>query len=109
MSPDTTNTAVTIISSSFLFSCVIGLVAIVLGVLIFWQIFSKAGYSGAWALLMLIPVANIVALCILAFGRWPVREELEQLRAYVGQWHGGATPPGAAPGSFSRPGFPPQG
>jgi hypothetical protein len=104
-----TDSAAAISSAFLLFPCLFGLLAALFGVLIFWQIFSKAGYSGAWALLMLIPVANIVALCILAFGRWPVREELEQLRAYVGQWHGGATPPGAAPGSFSRPGIPPQG
>jgi hypothetical protein len=106
MSSDSITAAFT---STLLFSCIIGLVVAVFGVLIFWQIFSKAGYSGAWALLMLIPLANLIALCVLAFGRWPVREELERLRAYVGQWQGGATPPGAAPGSFSRPGIPPQG
>ncbi|WP_069801409.1 hypothetical protein [Thermogemmatispora onikobensis] len=95
-------------TSTLLFSCIIGLVIAVFGVLIFWQIFAKAGYSGAWALLMLIPLANLIALCVLAFGRWPVQDELERLRAYVGQWQGGAVPPASGPGSFSQPGFPPR-
>jgi uncharacterized membrane protein YhaH (DUF805 family) len=36
-----------------------------------WRIISKAGYSGAWALLSLIPFVNIIALWIFAFARWP--------------------------------------
>lgn len=49
------------------------------GVLFFWAVFlvplwriiSKAGYSGAWALVSLIPFVNIIALWIFAFARWP--------------------------------------
>lgn len=37
-----------------------------------WRIISKAGYSGAWALVSLIPVVNIIALWIFAFARWPM-------------------------------------
>src|SRR5690242_15721975 len=59
---------------------IIGLAMIVFSVLIYWKIFSKAGYSGAMSLLMLVPIANIVVLCMLAFGNWPVLQELEQLR-----------------------------
>ncbi len=62
----------------------IGLAAIILGIIIYWRIFSKAGYSGALSLLMLVPVANIVVLCILAFGQWPIYRELNQLRQQVG-------------------------
>ncbi len=37
-----------------------------------WRIFSKAGYSGAMALLALIPgLGPIICLGILAFGQWP--------------------------------------
>jgi hypothetical protein len=37
-----------------------------------WRIFSKAGYSGAMALLALIPgLGPLICLCILAFGNWP--------------------------------------
>jgi hypothetical protein len=37
----------------------------------FWQLFSKAGYSAWWSLTMVVPVANLVALYILAFSDWP--------------------------------------
>jgi hypothetical protein len=65
-----------IIISSVIFS----LVAIIFAVVIYWRIFSKAGYSGAMGLLMFVPIANIVVLCILAFGQWPIYKELTYLR-----------------------------
>ena len=37
----------------------------------FWQLFSKAGYSGWWSLLMVVPLVNLVALYVLAFSNWP--------------------------------------
>jgi hypothetical protein len=70
----------TIIAISSLFS----LALIVFAVIIYWKIFSKAGYSGAMGLLMFVPIANIIALCILAFGNWPIYEELNALRQRVG-------------------------
>ncbi|HET6331260.1 MAG TPA: hypothetical protein VFF76_10790 [Holophagaceae bacterium] len=43
---------------------------------LFWRIFSKAGYSGAMSLLILIPgIGAIIVLCILAFGNWPVLKD----------------------------------
>ncbi|MFQ5866294.1 MAG: hypothetical protein ACE5IW_13815 [bacterium] len=36
-------------------------------VIFFWRIFSKAGYAGAMALLILIPLLNLIAMGILAF------------------------------------------
>lgn len=53
---------------------------VVFAVIVYWKIFSKAGYSGALGLLMFVPIANIVVLCILAFGEWPIYRELIQLR-----------------------------
>jgi hypothetical protein len=47
---------------------------LVLGLILiipFWQLFSKAGYSGWWSLLMVIPLANLIALYVLAFSDWP--------------------------------------
>ena len=46
---------------------VLGLVLIVP----FWQVFSKAGYSGWWSLLMIVPLVNLIALYVLAFSSWP--------------------------------------
>jgi hypothetical protein len=70
-----------IIISSVVFS----LVAIIFSVIIYWRIFSKAGYSGAMGLLMFVPIANIVVLCILAFGEWPIYKELNYLRQQAGR------------------------
>jgi len=47
---------------------------------IYCRIFSKAGYSWALGLLTLIPVVNIIMLCVLGFGDWPVLKELRQLK-----------------------------
>lgn len=60
----------------------IALGSLILTVLIWWKIFSKAGYSGVMGLLMLVPVVNLIMLLVLAFGRWPIHEELEHLRMY---------------------------
>ena len=47
------------------------LVAIILVVPI-WRIFSRAGFSGFWALLLFIPFAGyLMATLMLAFRRWP--------------------------------------
>ena len=37
----------------------------------FWKIVARAGYSGAWSLLLFVPVVNIVALWVFATSRWP--------------------------------------
>lgn len=37
-----------------------------------WRIVSKAGYAGAWALLLFIPLVNVVALLAFAFSEWPL-------------------------------------
>jgi len=46
----------------------------------FHKIFSKTGRSGWWALLMLVPLVNVVALYYLAYSDWPVLKELQTLR-----------------------------
>ena len=45
--------------------------AFILPVIAFWKICSKAGFSGALGLLMLIPLANIILPLYLAFAEWP--------------------------------------
>lgn len=47
------------------------LVMVVIVVLPFWYIFSKAGHSKWLSLLMVIPLVNIVLLYFLAFSKWP--------------------------------------
>jgi uncharacterized membrane protein len=59
---------------------IIALIPIVFIIIISWKIFSKAGYSGALGLLMFVPIANIIVLCVLAFSEWPIYRELNRLR-----------------------------
>jgi len=73
----------------------VALLMLVLTVIIWWKIFSKAGYPGAMGLLMLVPLVNFIMLLVLAFGRWPIHRELEHLK----QWHGGSQPQPPAPSS----------
>jgi predicted PurR-regulated permease PerM len=51
-------------------------VAVVIAIVVvpFIRIFQKAGHSGWWAILMLIPIVNIIVLWVFAFSRWPALE-----------------------------------
>lgn len=44
---------------------------ILLTVIPFWKICTKAGFPGPLALLMLVPLANIILPFYLAFADWP--------------------------------------
>jgi len=47
------------------------LVVYVIGIIFHWRICSKAGYSGAWSLLMVLPIIGYVFLILfLTFGKW---------------------------------------
>ena len=48
------------------------------------RIIQKAGYSGWWILIGLVPVVNVVMFLVFAYARWPVQRELDELRARVG-------------------------
>jgi len=63
-----------------LFFVFIILVAVAIQVLIFCKISSKAGFSWALGLLMLVPIANIVFVFYLAFADWPIQKELRELK-----------------------------
>jgi hypothetical protein len=47
------------------------LVFLVLAIIPWWKIWQRTGHSGAWSLLMLIPIANIISIWVLAFKDWP--------------------------------------
>lgn len=47
------------------------LIIVALVVIPFWKIWARTGHSGAWALLMLVPIANIISVWVLAFKKWP--------------------------------------
>jgi hypothetical protein len=65
----------------------VGLIELVLALAIFgffiycyWRIWSKAGFNGAWSLLMLVPIANIGSIIYLAFAKWPVHDRSSELK-----------------------------
>ena len=61
----------------------IALFSLALTALMVWaycRIFSKAGYSWAFGLLMLVPIANIIIPLVLAFSDWPIARELRLLK-----------------------------
>jgi uncharacterized membrane protein YhaH (DUF805 family) len=61
------------------------LVVTAIKLLICCKIFSKAGYSWALGLLMLIPIVNIIMAFFIAFADWPVQKELRRLRQQQNQ------------------------
>ena len=56
----------------FLFFSFFATVISILVLIPYWFIFKKAGFSGFLALLMFVPVINIIMLYFLAFARWNV-------------------------------------
>ena len=56
-------------------------IALMLGLFfaIWWQIFKKAGYSGALGLLMIVPIVNFILLLYLAFSDWPIHRDLRSV------------------------------
>ena len=70
-----------------LFFLFVSLIVTLLMVWVYCRIFSKAGYSWALGLLMLVPIANIIMPFILAFGDWPIHRELRYLKQQQPQVH----------------------
>ena len=56
------------------------LILTVIQILAFCKIFSKAGFSWALGLLMLVPIANIIMFFFLAFADWPIQRELRSYK-----------------------------
>jgi len=95
-----TSTAFAALGTFLLIYVIIVLAIWVLMIVAWWKIASKAGYSGAWALIMFVPVINFIFFLIFAFSKWPVQQELEQRRM-----QGGGFPPNVPMGT---PSYPPQ-
>ena len=49
----------------------LGLVSLALLTIPLWRIMQPAGFSPWLSLLALVPVVNVIALWLFAFGRWP--------------------------------------
>jgi len=59
---------------------IFGLGIMALMLFVWGTIFKKAGYSPWFALLMFVPIANLVWILVFAFSKWPIQQELENLR-----------------------------
>lgn len=84
----------------FLIIALIYVAVIAVGFWAGWRIVAQAGYPGWYVFGYLIPIFGIVLFFMFAFKQWPVRRELEWLRAQV---YG----PGGQPGAY--PPLPPAG
>jgi hypothetical protein len=87
--------------ATFVFVYVIVIFAIIVFMIwLYWRIFAKAGYNGALSLLNFIPgVGQLICLIILAFGRWPIEDQLAA--TYAPMPPPGMPPP--APGTSVMP------
>ncbi|MDA8056360.1 MAG: hypothetical protein M0032_00055, partial [Actinomycetota bacterium] len=54
---------------------------VVLSIVAAVKIVTKAGYSGWWVLIVLVPIVGAVMVLVFAFSKWPVTREVETLRA----------------------------
>lgn len=46
-------------------------------VLPFWLVFRRAGFSGAWSLLALLPIIGLlIVAALLSFRRWPAQQAI---------------------------------
>lgn len=73
-----------------------GIVAVaiwVVFIIAYVKIISRAGYSGWWILIMLVPIVNIVMLLVFAFKEWPIQRELRELRGWANQIQAGQGKP----------------
>ena len=100
-----------------IFLLLIYLAIAVLFIIAYVKILSKAGYSGWWVLIGLVPLVGAVMFLVFAFSKWPVQRELEALRAQTnaGSGYGYGTPypnpyqPAGGAGGGGIGGLQPQG
>jgi hypothetical protein len=69
----------------FFFFLIAVAASVLLTVLPFWKICSKAGFPGALSLLMLIPIGNIILLFYLAFAEWPALRQMRTSQSSMSQ------------------------
>src|SRR5512135_1429041 len=96
------NDAAALTALPFAILAVILLFAFAMMALMLWlwsRIFSKAGHTPWLALILLIPLANLVMIFWFALSTWPIENEVQRLR----QLTGGAPRPAIAPGAGVTP------
>jgi hypothetical protein len=104
MDDRTSSAAAASVLAGLAFVYVIVIVALIaFTVWVYWRIFAKAGYNGALSLLNFIPgVGPLICVLILAFGRWPIEDQLAALQG-VRPMPPPPGPPPPPPGSSVMP------
>jgi hypothetical protein len=74
---------------------------LVLTIVAYVKIVSKAGYSAWWVLIALVPLVNVIFFLIFAFSDWPVLQRLRATEQSHGYGFGG--PPGPGPAGYDPP------
>jgi uncharacterized membrane protein YhaH (DUF805 family) len=69
--------------ASFGILAIIEIAVAVLGIVAAVKVVSKAGYSGWWVLIALVPIVGSVFILVFAFSTWPVTLEVQGLRAQL--------------------------
>jgi energy-coupling factor transporter transmembrane protein EcfT len=107
--------------------------ALLVAIFVGWvKILRKAGYSGWWSLLIIVPLVNIVMFLVFAFGDWPALRGTRYAGGDPpyppyptsgGTWGAGqvpgqgyppayqppaSQPPGYQPGGYQAPGYVPN-
>ncbi len=90
---------------------VVGMAFLVISLVAWAKIVSKAGYPAWWVLIGLIPFAGLIMFFIFAFSEWPIERQLTSLRL---KRDGGydtafAGPVSYPPSGFAPTGYPPTG
>lgn len=95
MNNNTINTAAGFSAGALIVGLVIGLVVLVIVIWAYVNIIRRAGYSGWWVLILLVPVVGLIMTLVFAFAEWPVTREVRYLREQLAQLRGGqpGTPP----------------
>jgi len=84
---------------------IIGIAIWLVFVIAYIKIITRAGYSGWWVLIIIVPIANIVMLLIFAYKEWPIQRELAELRGWANQiQRGGGGQSGQGPQSYGQQG-----
>jgi hypothetical protein len=82
------------------------LIGILVYIIPFWMIFKKAGFSPWFALLLFVPLANIIILYVLAFTQWKVVPAAQVAGPYPPAVYPPAYPPAAYPPATPPPANP---
>jgi uncharacterized protein DUF2510 len=81
---------------------------VVLAIVATVKVITKAGYSGWWVLIGLVPIVGSIFFLVFAFSTWPVTSEVEMLRAQVAHLSARQRPGGYGEGRSGGVGSGPQ-